>query len=184
MRPTRVLCSVTNLNGLTGFVASLIGCVPEVVVYCTSGTKARLEGGLAPEEGSHLRDINDFFPTPRQSRDVVKTIDWRIFLGILGDPNREAHQEALRAHKIALFDMVVVNWYREAIDIGGPALLRAAAKNYRRVIAVSSPRQYNRVLAEMRANDGRCGVALRRVCARRVFGAAARYNRWCRGMVV
>lgn len=176
VRPTQVICSVSDLNGLPLFIQSLAQLIPEINFYCTSGTKTQLERALPSDYHRHLIDIYHYISPPAHSRDIVKTLDWRIFLGILADPANTNHQQAIRKSKVQLFDMVIVNCYQKIIDIGGPALLRAAAKNSARVLAVSSPRQYPKIISELRNNDGLCGIKLRRALARRVFRFMVRYS--------
>ena len=179
LRPTRVICSVSSFQGLPELVESLIQLIPEITFYCTSGTLAQLKQKVANKYHSHLVDIYRYISPSAHSRDIVKTLDWRIFLGLLANPASASHQQALQESDALLFDMVIVNLYRKMIDIGGPALLRAAAKNWRRVIALNSPRQYPLLLSELRHNNGKCSIALRRSFAQQVFRGSIRYNRYC-----
>ncbi len=179
LRPTRVICSVSSFQGLPELVESLLQLIPEITFYCTTGTLTQLKERVANNHHSHLVDIYRYISPSAHSRDIVKTLDWRIFLGLLANPDSANHQQALQESDTRLFDMVIVNLYRKVIDIGGPALLRAAAKNYQRVIALSSPLQYPLLLSELRRNNGKCTVVLRRALAQQVFRAIIRYNRYC-----
>ena len=114
----------------------------------------------------------------------VKTLYPNVFAGILTDTNNDEELKDSKENNIKLFDMVVVNFYpfEEAvskqvdeielvntIDIGGPSMLRAAAKNNRRVLAVSSPEQYKEVLADLEEHNGESSLKLRRDFAIKVF---------------
>ena len=114
----------------------------------------------------------------------VKTLYPDVFAGILADMNNEAEKNDIEQGNIKLFDMVVVNFYpfeeavtkgveeielTNTIDIGGPSMLRAAAKNNKRVLAVSSPSQYNEVLMDLEEHNGESSLKLRREFALKVF---------------
>jgi phosphoribosylaminoimidazolecarboxamide formyltransferase/IMP cyclohydrolase len=128
---------------------------------------------------------------PEMKGGLVKTLDWRIYLGLLSEPHDPDH-EADRARIGAVaFDLVVGNLYpfgsvssapgpfetaRQNIDIGGPCMLRAAAKNFLRVAGVCDPSDYPAVLEELGRTGGRLGLATRTRLARKVFETTSHYD--------
>lgn len=182
LAPVRALLGVADRTGVVAFAAGLAAAGVELVA--TDGTAAALRaGGLAP------RSVEELTGLPPLFGGRVKTLHPAIHGGILfrrGDP---AHQEEARARGIAPIDLVCVNLYRfaeavlggadeahalEAVDIGGPTLLRAAAKNHPEVVVVSAPDQYDAVLAAVR--DGGVPAALRRRLAAAAFAHTAAYD--------
>ena len=131
----------------------------------------------APYQHPRIISIYDYTAPPRGTLDVVKTLDSRIFVGILADRESEEHRATVAAQNIILFDMVIVNFYAEKIDIGGPALIRAAAKNARYVTAICTPAQYTPCIAHLRAHAGATKYAFRRECALTSLHAVAEYVR-------
>jgi phosphoribosylaminoimidazolecarboxamide formyltransferase/IMP cyclohydrolase len=123
---------------------------------------------------------------------LVKTLDYRIYLGLLSETYNPSHQADLKRLQANTFDLVVVNLYpfREAsaaqgavledarthIDIGGPCMLRAAAKNFLRVAAVCDPRDYPAVLTEVRISGGTTDISTRFMLAKKVFRHTADYD--------
>ena len=130
-----------------------------------------------PYQHPRIISIYDYTAPPRGTLDVVKTLDSRIFVGILADRESEEHRATVTAQNIILFDMVIVNFYAEKIDIGGPALIRAAAKNARYVTAICTPAQYTPCIAHLRAHAGATKYAFRRECALTSLHAVAEYVR-------
>ncbi|MFW6388247.1 MAG: hypothetical protein ACOC0B_03125, partial [bacterium] len=124
---------------------------------------------------------------------LVKTLDFRIYLGLLTEAHNESHIEDRRRTGSRLFDLVVVNLYpfseavsqadsdlekaRGNIDIGGPTLLRAAAKNFPRVAVVCDPGDYPALLEEVRRGDGALSLQTRFELARKAFAHVAEYDR-------
>jgi phosphoribosylaminoimidazolecarboxamide formyltransferase/IMP cyclohydrolase len=151
----RVLISVTDKSGLAEFARGLAGLGAELI--STGGTAKLLrEAGLA------VRDISDVTGFPEMLDGRVKTIHPNIAAGVLAIRGNAEHMSALAKHGISPIDMVVVNLYAfekvaakrgvamaeliENIDIGGPTLIRAAAKNYQDVAVVTSPDDYPGIL--------------------------------------
>ena len=185
-RIQRALISVTDKSGLTDFARGLAEFGVEIV---STGGTARLlrEAGLA------VRDVADITGFPEMLDGRVKTIHPRIAGGILAIRSKGEHLRALQEHGIPAFDMVVVNLYAfeqaaaqpgiaveeliEQIDIGGPTLIRAAAKNWQDVAVLSSPRQYPGVLEEMRAAGGEVSRATCWRLAVEAFQRTADYDR-------
>jgi phosphoribosylaminoimidazolecarboxamide formyltransferase/IMP cyclohydrolase len=181
----RALLSVTDKTGLVEFAGVLAGLGVELV--STGGTaKALREAGLA------VRDVADLTGFPEMLDGRVKTLHPGVHGGILhrrGDP---AHVAAVSEHGIAPIDMVVVNLYAfektaaregvelaemiENIDIGGPSMLRSAAKNFDDVAVVSDPAEYSALAEELRANAGKLSWETRWRLARTAFATTAAYD--------
>jgi phosphoribosylaminoimidazolecarboxamide formyltransferase/IMP cyclohydrolase len=186
------LVSVADKSGLEDFVRELAGACPGLTIYSTGGTHAALEKILAPGGAEKLRQVSEYTGQPEMQGGLVKTLDYRIYLGLLGETYNPAHQEDLRRSAAVPFDLVVVNLYpfgravaekdaviedgRTHIDIGGPCMLRAAAKNFLRVAAVCDPADYSGVAGELKTNGGRLDIATRFRLAKKVFRRTAEYD--------
>ncbi len=181
-RVQRALISVSDKTGLVDFVRGL--AKHNVEILSTGGTaKALRDAGLA------VREVSDFTGAPEILDGRVKTLHPRVHGGILGRPTDE-HRRQMREHGLDPIDLVVVNLYPfretvargaafdeviENIDIGGPAMIRSAAKNHERVAVVVEPGDYARVLAEIE-NTGAVSDALRFDLCRRAFAHTAAYD--------
>src|SRR5258706_7980708 len=166
----RALISVTDKTGVVEFAAGLRDLGVEII--STGGTARALhEGGVA------VREVSEVTGFPEMLDGRLKTINPRIAGGVLAVRGNAEHMQALAEHKIPAIDMVVVNLYAfekvaakkgvsmseliENIDIGGPTMIRAAAKNYQDVAVVVWPEHYPAILAEMHENYGQgCGASL------------------------
>jgi len=183
-----VIVSVYDKTGLDDFIRSMAASCPGVRFYSTGGTYDRLAALVAP--GSLVR-MSDYTGQPEMKGGLVKTLDWKLYLGLLAEPYDEAHDDDLRRAGAVRFDMVVGNLYpfaaasaaakrfedaRQNIDIGGPCMLRAAAKNFLRVAAVCHPGQYARVAAALEAGTGSLTLALRTELAGEVFRRQSEYD--------
>jgi len=180
----RVLLSVSDKSGLVRLASGLADRGWELV--STGGTARALTGAGLPVVG-----ISDVTGVPEMLDGRVKTLHPKVHGGILARRHRADDMAALDAHGIAPVDMVVVNLYPfakaaatpdlpfddlvEEIDIGGPSLVRAAAKNFRDVLVVVDPADYDRVLEELAAPGGP-SLALRFELARRAFEHTAAYD--------
>jgi len=159
----RALVSVTDKSGLVDFAKGLSEL--KVRMLSTGGTARTLrEGGIA------ITEVSDYTGFPEMLDGRVKTLHPKIHGGILGIRDNEAHVKTMAAHDIEPIDMVVVNLYAfaktvarpgctleeaiENIDIGGPTLIRAAAKNNRHVAIVTDPGDYPDILRELRERKG------------------------------
>jgi len=158
----RVLISVTDKTGILDFARGLHELGAEIV--STGGTARMIR-----ESGVPVRDVAEVTGFPEMLDGRVKTMHPKISGGILAIRERADHMAAIAEHGIAPIDMVVVNLYRfeevaakagaaleeliENIDIGGPTMIRAAAKNYQDVAVVVSPADYDPILAELRAGE-------------------------------
>jgi phosphoribosylaminoimidazolecarboxamide formyltransferase/IMP cyclohydrolase len=184
-RIQRALLSVSDKTGLVEFARELQNLGVEIL--STGGTAKALR-----EAGLDVRDVSDVTGFPEMLDGRVKTLHPRIHGGILAVRDNPEHARALEEHDIGPIDLVVVNLYPfertvaregvayeeavEQIDIGGPAMVRSAAKNHADVAVVVSPEDYEPVLAELRSRDGATTFALRSQLARRAFLRTASYD--------
>ncbi len=179
----RAIISVSDKAGLAEFAHGLAAAGVEI--YSTGGTRRFLV-----EQGLTVRDVSDYTGFPEMMDGRVKTLHPKIFGGILWRRDNPEDKRSLAAHGIESFDLVVVNLYPfeqtvargasdeetiEQIDIGGPSLVRAAAKNHAFVAIATSPEQYSRILAEMSATGG-LSYALRRQLAAEAYAHTAQYD--------
>ena len=178
----RALISVSDKTGLVELARGLVAEGLEIL--STGGTaKALYAAGVA------VREVSDFTGAPEILDGRVKTLHPRVHGGILGRPTAK-HREEMRQAGLSPIDLVVVNLYPfretvargapfeeviENIDIGGPAMIRSAAKNHERVAVVVEPADYGRVLAEIQG-AGEVSAALRFELARKAFAHTAAYD--------
>jgi phosphoribosylaminoimidazolecarboxamide formyltransferase / IMP cyclohydrolase len=160
----RALMSVTDKTGLADFARGLQAF--RVHILSTGGTAKLLR-----DHGVEITEVSDYTGFPEMLDGRVKTLHPKIHGGILGIRENDAHVKTMAAHRIEPIDMVVVNLYAfvktierpgctlaeaiENIDIGGPTLIRAAAKNNLYVAVVTDPNDYPVILDEMRRQEGR-----------------------------
>jgi phosphoribosylaminoimidazolecarboxamide formyltransferase/IMP cyclohydrolase len=180
----RVLISVTDKRGIVEFARELSQFSVEIL--STGGTASKLRS-----EGIKVTDVSDYTGFPEMMDGRLKTLHPKIHGGLLALRNDGEHMRALKEQGIALIDMVVVNLYRfedtvakgctlleavENIDIGGPTMLRAAAKNYRFVSVVTDPEDYPKILKEMRGTGGKVTEDTNFALAVKTFQLTARYD--------
>jgi phosphoribosylaminoimidazolecarboxamide formyltransferase/IMP cyclohydrolase len=184
VRVHRALISVSDKSGLTEFAVGLVAAGVEL--FASGGTRRHLEQARLP-----VRDIADYTGFPEMLDGRVKTLHPKIHAGILCRHDRPDDLAALAEHGIATLELVVVNLYPfeatvaragvadeeaiEQIDIGGPSLIRGAAKNHRFVTVATSPVQYPEILQQIAA-DGGTTLTLRRCLAREAFQRTAQYD--------
>ncbi|HZP28278.1 MAG TPA: bifunctional phosphoribosylaminoimidazolecarboxamide formyltransferase/IMP cyclohydrolase, partial [Acidimicrobiia bacterium] len=173
----RALLSVWDKTGLVEFARALHDELGFELV--SSGGTAR---ALAAE-GLPVTTVEEVTGAPEMLEHRVVTLHPKIHGGILADLDKESHRADLERHGIAPFALVVSNLYPfrerpdiETIDVGGPTMVRAAAKNHAHVGIVTSPAQYDGVLAELRANGGALTDATRRALALEAFAHTAAYD--------
>ncbi len=180
----RALISVSDKSGLEGFARHLSQMGVELLA--TGGTYKLIEGA-----GIAVREVSSVTEFPEMMDGRVKTLHPRIHGGILALRGEKSHVEAMEAHSIPAIDLVVVNLYPfeetvakqgiaradaiEQIDIGGPSMVRSAAKNHQHVAVVTDPEDYGRVLDELQ-RDGAVGDDLRRELALKAFSLTAKYD--------
>ncbi|HEY5410820.1 MAG TPA: bifunctional phosphoribosylaminoimidazolecarboxamide formyltransferase/IMP cyclohydrolase [Caulobacteraceae bacterium] len=180
----RALISVSDKTGLIETARTLAGFGVELV--STGGTcRAIAEAGLA------VKDVAELTGFPEMMDGRVKTLHPVVHGGLLGVRDAPDHAEAMRAHGIGAIDLVYVNLYPfeatvaagagfdacvENIDIGGPAMIRSAAKNHAYVAVCTAPEDMAEVLAELQANGGHTSLDLRRKLAARAYARTAAYD--------
>ena len=182
----RALVSVTDKTGIVEFVKALEDEFG-VEVISTGGTARVLV-----EAGIPVTPIEEFTGFPEMMDGRVKTLHPKVHGGLLARRDNPRHMAEAAEHGIGMIDLVCVNLYEfektvakegvtyddaiEHIDIGGPSMLRSAAKNADSVTVVSDPADYATVLAEMRANNGATTLATRRLLQYKVYATTARYD--------
>lgn len=181
----RALISVTDKTGLVDFAKGLqeFG----VHILSTGGTAKLLR-----EHGVEITEVSEYTGFPEMLDGRVKTLHPKIHGGILGIRDNENHVKTMAEHRIEPIDMVVVNLYQfaktverpgctladaiENIDIGGPTIIRAAAKNNQYVAVVTDPQDYPAILEEMRRNEGRVSRETSLDLARKAFCLTHTYD--------
>jgi phosphoribosylaminoimidazolecarboxamide formyltransferase / IMP cyclohydrolase len=181
----RALVSVSDKTGIVEFVQGLVELGIEIV--STGGTARTLA-----EAGLPVRAVSELTGFPEIMDGRVKTLHPKLYAGLLAVRNEPEHVEAAQAHEVEPIDLVCVNLYPfertagvrgvsdreviENIDIGGPTMIRAAAKNLAYAAAVVSPESYDAVLAELRDGDRRLSLKTREHLAAEAFAYTARYD--------
>ncbi len=184
-RVERALLSVSDKTGLAEFARALVGLGVELI---STGGTAR----LLREQGLPVRDVSEVTGFPEMLDGRVKTLHPKIHGGLLGRRDDPSHQRQMAEHAIAPIDLVVVNLYPfeqtwqksgatpeeilEQIDIGGPAMVRSAAKNHHDVAVVVDPADYGAVRQELAELQGALRLQTRRGLARKAFAHTARYD--------
>ena len=183
-RIARALLSVSDKTGLIEFARALAGHGVELI--STGGTaKAIAAAGLT------VKDVSDLTGFPEMMDGRVKTLHPKVHGGLLAIRDNKQHAEAMKTHGIAPIDLLVANLYPfeatvdkganfeeciENIDIGGPAMIRAAAKNHDDVTVVVEAEDYQSVLDELAQNQGATTLALRRRLAAKAYARTAAYD--------
>jgi phosphoribosylaminoimidazolecarboxamide formyltransferase/IMP cyclohydrolase len=184
-RIERALLSVTDKTGLVPFAARLHRLNIELI--STGGTAKLLREHKLP-----VHEVAEITGFPEMLDGRVKTIHPRIAAGILAIRTNAEHMRSIQEHGIGRIDMVIVNLYRfedfankpgvrreeliENIDIGGPTMIRAAAKNFQDVAVVVSPAQYEAIASELESNGGQLAPATHWSLAQQAFAATAAYD--------
>jgi phosphoribosylaminoimidazolecarboxamide formyltransferase/IMP cyclohydrolase len=182
---SRALLSVSDKTGIVEFARGLAELGIEIV--STGGTAAALT-----DAGLEVRSITDLTGFPEIMDGRVKTLHPKLYAGLLAVREDESHMAAAREHGVEFVDLVCVNLYPfertagtrgvsdaeviENIDIGGPTMIRAAAKNNAFAAPVVSPESYDAVLAELRESDRRLAASTREYLAAEAFSYTARYD--------
>jgi phosphoribosylaminoimidazolecarboxamide formyltransferase / IMP cyclohydrolase len=180
----RALLSVSDKTGLLELGQALAR--HGVALVSTGGTASALR-----EAGLEVADISDLTGFPEMMDGRVKTLHPKVHGGLLAVRNNAQHRASMDEHAIAPIDLVVVNLYPfaqtvakgaerneiiENIDIGGPSMVRSAAKNHESVTIVTDPADYSRLIAEMDGNAGATTYDFRRLCAAKAYAATAAYD--------
>ncbi len=193
VRIDHVLVSVSDKSELETFIPRLREAQPGVKFFSTGGTFGRLQEILGEAAPACLKQVSDYTGQPETQGGLVKTLDFKIYLGLLTETYNKAHRGDLQRTAAVPIDMVVVNLYpfkqtiaksgvtleqaRGNIDIGGPCMIRAAAKNFIRVAPVVDPSDYETIIAELQENGGSLSLALRFKLAQKAFAHTAEYDR-------
>jgi phosphoribosylaminoimidazolecarboxamide formyltransferase/IMP cyclohydrolase len=181
----RAILSVTDKTGLEEFARFLQEQGVELI--STGGTRKKLL-----QAGLKVRSVSDVTGFPEILGGRVKTLHPHVHAGILADKDDSKHMQTLKDLRLAPFDLICVNLYNfaeavrqtledrqavEQIDIGGPTMLRASAKNFHSVAVIPDPSHYAECMAEMRDNGGALPLAFRRRMAVATFAQTADYDR-------
>src|SRR3989338_11502908 len=172
----RALITVYDKSGIAEFSKELAKLGVEII--STGGTAEALR-----KAGLKVTDVSNITGFPELFEGRVKTLHPRIHGGILYKRGKKKQEAEAEKNQIKPIDLVVINLYPfekepgvEMIDIGGPALIRASAKNFEHVAVVVEPAQYDEVLAELRANKGKLSAELRKRLMLRAFARTSEYD--------
>ena len=187
-----VLMSVSDKTGLETFVPALVKACPGVKIYSTGGTYVKVKEILGDAAADTLVAVSDYTGQPEMQGGLVKTLDFKIYLGLLSETYNAAHQSDIQRLSAVPLDMVVVNLYpfqatvakpgvtpemaRTNIDIGGPCMCRASAKNYLRVASVTDPLDYPALAQELESRGGTLGLDTRFRLMKKSFAHTAAYD--------
>jgi phosphoribosylaminoimidazolecarboxamide formyltransferase/IMP cyclohydrolase len=182
----RAIISLSDKTGILDFAQELQSFAVEIL--STGGTAKTLR-----ESGLKVRDISEYTGFPEMLDGRVKTLHPKVHGGLLGIRDNPAHAQKMNEHGIQPIDMVVINLYPfeatvarpsctleeaiENIDIGGPSMLRAGAKNYPYVTVVVDPADYKTILEEMRKSGGVVSKETNFRLAKKVYQLTARYDK-------
>ena len=160
-----MLVSVSDKTGLDVLIPGMLKINPRLLILSTGGTFNKIQAILGDEAEGHLMQVSDYTGQPETQGGLVKTLDFKIYLGLLTETYNPAHQDDLERTKAKSIDMVICNLYpfsetiakegvsveeaRSNIDIGGPTMIRAAAKNFIRVASVVNPETYPAILEKL-----------------------------------
>ena len=185
MRIKRALISVSDKTGLKSLIKALSAL--DIEIISTGGTAKAIK-----EAGVNVRDVSDYTGFPEMMDGRVKTLHPKIHGGLLALRDNERHMRQAKENKIDMIDMVVVNLYPfektvskkdvtleeavENIDIGGPSMIRSAAKNYRSVAVIADPKKYPEIIKELKENDGSLSDETLKGLACDVFKKTSRYE--------
>jgi phosphoribosylaminoimidazolecarboxamide formyltransferase/IMP cyclohydrolase len=192
VRIKTILVSVSNKTGLDRFIPRLVDMIPDLRIFSTGGTHAAIGKILGSKAAGRLAQVSDYTGQPETQGGLVKTLDFKIYLGLLTETYNDHHQGDLARTGAVPIDMVVVNLYpfretislpdvkpeqaRANIDIGGPCMIRAAAKNYLRVAPVVDPGDYDMIMEKLAASGGGLDMSTRFQLAARAFKHTSEYD--------
>ena len=184
-RIKRAVVSVSDRTGVVDFVKALVEM--DVEILSTGGTARTLR-----DHGIDVMDVSEYTAFPEMMDGRVKTLHPKIHGGLLGRRDHPKDRKEMETHGIIPIDMVIVNLYPfeatvaregcsledaiENIDIGGPTMIRSAAKNYRHVSVVVDPNDYPSIIGEMKENQGYVSSLTNFGLAKKVFRMTAGYD--------
>ena len=188
-----MLVSVSDKTGLEDFIPGMLEANPDLLILSTGGTYARLKDVLGERAAKSLKQVSEYTGQPETQGGLVKTLDFKIYLGLLTETYNQDHQADLKRTGALAIDMVVVNLYpfsqtiaregvtvenaRGNIDIGGPTMIRASAKNFIRVASVVNPADYAGILATVKSQAGCLTLEDRYELSKKAFEHTAVYDR-------
>ncbi len=192
--PVRVvLASVFDKSGLDELIPGMLEHCPGMNIISTGGTYKKLRGIIGDDSGQVLTSIDEFTGAPETEGGLVKTLSREKSLALLTETHCESHQRDLRDAQVAPIDVVLCNLYpfaevvadpdvtpetaRGNIDIGGPCMLREAAKNFLRCVVMTNSGRYPGLLKELEMNNGATSLKFRYNEMREVFNTVAVYDR-------
>ncbi|XAM00303.1 IMP cyclohydrolase [Phycisphaeraceae bacterium D3-23] len=180
------LLSVSDKTDLVPFARRLVSCCGTTIISTGGTARALAEAGI---DVTPVEQVTGF---PEMMDGRVKTLHPKVHGGLLALRDREGHAASLKEHGITPIDLVCVNLYPfektvadesvsdadavEQIDIGGPSMVRSAAKNHAYVTIVTDPAQYDRVVNDIEHNDGATTLTMRRSLASAAFARTAEYD--------
>ena len=181
----RALISVSDKTAVAEIAHQLVKRGVEII--STGGTAKLLKA-----EGVPITLIDDYTGFPEMLNGRVKTLHPKVHAGLLALRDNPEHQKTMEEHELPYIDLVIVNLYPfeqtitkenvkfedaiENIDIGGPTMLRSAAKNFRDVTVIIDPADYKKLHEEMEANDGAVSYEFNKLCAQKVFASTSFYD--------
>ena len=190
VKVNNVLISVSEKDGIEDFAKSLIGINKNIRFYSTGGTYNLLKEVIGTD---NLVPVSEYTGQPEMQGGLVKTLDFKIYMGLLSETYNKDHQNDLKRINAVNFDLVVVNLYpfnktvsspgctvemgRTNIDIGGPCMLRASAKNFLRVLSLCNPGDYMNIIDELKSNQGCISLETRFKMAMKSFSHTAEYDK-------
>jgi len=185
--------SVFDKSNLDKLIPGLLKNCPSIRIYSSGGTAKHIRSLLGEAADDVLFDVSSYTGMPETEGGLVKTLHHKLFLGYLTETYCEAHQQDLKREDALPIDLVVCNLYpfeevvamsgtnledaRGHIDVGGPSMVRAAAKNFLRVATVVDPEDYDGLIQELEAEDGALALGTRFKLSAKAFDLLARYNR-------
>jgi len=178
-----VLISVYDKTNLKYIVENLLNINSDIKIFSTGGTYQFLKDNFRNAE--NFIEISDYTGHNEMQGGLVKTLDFKLYLGILSELYNVDHQHDIKTNNAVEFDMIICNLYpfetvvsesknncedaRGNIDIGGVTLIRAASKNYLRVACVSEPKDYKKIVDELEKNKGQISLETRFSLSKKSF---------------
>lgn len=191
-----VVISVFDKKGLDVLVLGLLENCPDVMIYSSGGTYAFIRQLIgAAEAENHLMEVSEYTGVPETTGGLVKTLHHKLFLGYLTETYCPEHQQDLAREDAGPIDLIVVGLYpfgevvkdpninietaRGNIDVGGPSALRAAAKNWHRVMTMATPykESYEALVRHLKENDGCTNLETRFRAWKNTFDVLSTYDR-------
>lgn len=199
IRPCHVLVSVFDKSVLEDLVGGIMDVNPDVKFYSTGGTGKKIMEILGPAAGNNYVSVEDFTGAPEMEGGLVKTLHPKIHAGLLAERGNPSHEEYLyetlgkmTGSSGVYFDIFVGNLYpfssviskegttsetaRVNIDIGGPAMTMASAKNWHSIAVLTSPTQYKGFISSMKGNEGKISLEQRFDLARQAMRLIGEYR--------